>query len=260
MQIAERRNWIREELLVALKIYCELNFGQFDQRQHRIIEVAKYLRRTPSSLSMKLCNFASLDPAMMGKGLKGACKADKLIMQEFLDETEKVMLESEDAYIALLTQKSDVLSLKNSVSEGSYSFKSFAKTERLAEIRTRTVQHFFRNAVISSYNFKCSICDIDLKELLIASHVIPWSENEKYRADPTNGLSLCALHDRAFDRGFLTIDKNYTILLSSRLNSAEGLAVKNMFKDFAQQKLHLPFRFLPNKLHLEWHRDNIFQP
>lgn len=94
----ERRNWTRDELLVALKIYCELEFGQFHQHQPRIIEVSDYLHRTPSSLAMKLCNFASLDPAMMGKGLKSASKADAAIMDEFLHDTEKVILESEKVY------------------------------------------------------------------------------------------------------------------------------------------------------------------
>jgi putative restriction endonuclease len=55
--MVERRNWIRNELLVALKIYCELEFGQFHQHHPRILEVSTYLQRTPSSLAMK---FATL--------------------------------------------------------------------------------------------------------------------------------------------------------------------------------------------------------
>ncbi|SFL09989.1 putative restriction endonuclease [Nitrosomonas aestuarii] len=44
------RKWIREELLVALKMYCELEFGQFHSRQPRIVEVSEYLSRNRALL------------------------------------------------------------------------------------------------------------------------------------------------------------------------------------------------------------------
>lgn len=253
----ERRNWTRDELLVALKIYCELGFGQFHQHQPRIIEVAAYLRRTPSSLAMKLCNFSSLDPAMMGKGLKGASKADAAIMQEFLHNTEQVILESEKAYNDFTTQKNSTGFIEPSV-DFNYNFENIMQTEKISEVKTRTIQQFFRTAVISSYHFKCAVCELGLQELLTASHIIPWSKNEKFRTDPANGISLCALHDRAFDRGFITFGEDYTIILSGRLTSAKSLPIEHMFLRFAKRPMNLPFRFLPNKEYIEWHRDNVF--
>ncbi len=253
----ERRNWTRDELLVALKVYCELEFGQFDHRQAYIIEIANYLQRTPSSLAMKLCNFASLDPAMNGKGLKGASKADSAIMQEFLHNPEKVILESEKAYTELLVHKNKAkLSEKNIVFD--YDFESIKQTEKMSQVKTRVVQQFFRKSVISSYHFKCAICEIGFQELLTASHIIPWSKSEEYRVDPTNGISLCTLHDRAFDRGFITFSEDYNLIIGSRLKSAKNLSIENMFIRFDNELLKLPFRFMPNKKHIEWHRTNIF--
>ncbi len=255
--MTERRNWTRDELLVALKIYCELEFGQFHQHQSRIIEVSAYIQRTPSSLAMKLCNFASLDPAMMGKGLKSASKADVAIMHEFLHDTEKVILESEKAYHDFSTYTPPTgLAEPHAVFE--YDFESITQTERISQVKTRTVQQFFRTAVISSYHFKCAICELGLQEMLTASHIIPWSKNEKFRTDPANGISLCALHDRAFDRGFIALNNDYAVMLSGRLTSSKGLPVEHMFTRFNKQPLKLPFRFLPNKEYLEWHRDNVF--
>ncbi|MCK5385375.1 MAG: HNH endonuclease, partial [Alphaproteobacteria bacterium] len=83
-----KKNWTRDELLVALKIYCELEFRQFHSRHPRIVEVSKVIDRTPSALSMKLCNFASLDPAVEGKGLTKASSADRKIMETFLEFPE----------------------------------------------------------------------------------------------------------------------------------------------------------------------------
>ncbi|WP_339782282.1 hypothetical protein [uncultured Thalassospira sp.] len=58
------RKWIESELLVALKVYFELEFGQFHQYQPRIIEVSKFLDQTSGSLAMKLCNFAPKTPVL----------------------------------------------------------------------------------------------------------------------------------------------------------------------------------------------------
>lgn len=39
--------------------------------------------------------------------------------------------------------------------------------------------------------------------LLIASHIVPWSKDKTNRLNPSNGLCLSAIHDRAFDQGFI---------------------------------------------------------
>ena len=54
--------WTREHRLIALNLYCKLPFGKLHKDNPIIKEVAAKMGRTPSSLAMKLCNFASLDP------------------------------------------------------------------------------------------------------------------------------------------------------------------------------------------------------
>ena len=65
----------------------------------------------------------------------------------------------------------------------------------------RLVQSFFRRSVLT------------------ASHIIPWTANVELRADPRNGLSLCALHARAFDRGLMCVDENLKLRLSRHAES-----------------------------------------
>jgi len=60
--MSKRRLWSRDELIIAMNLYCKLSFGQFDKRTPIIIEVSQKIDRTPNSLAMKLCNFAYLDP------------------------------------------------------------------------------------------------------------------------------------------------------------------------------------------------------
>jgi len=63
--------WTREHFLIALNLYCKLPFGKLDRTNPLIIEVAGKIGRTPSSLAMKLCNFASLDPVQQARGIRG---------------------------------------------------------------------------------------------------------------------------------------------------------------------------------------------
>ena len=254
-----RRGWTREELLIALKIYCELEFGQFHSHHPRIIEVSQALDRTPGSLAMKLCNFASLDPAMKGKGLKGASKADREVMSTFLSEPEKIIYESELAYADLWKDKRyDGFHEPQSLFD--FDYQMTRDTESTATVKTRTYQNFFRKTVISSYKFNCAVCSINVPELLIASHIIPWAQDKNLRLLPTNGIALCASHDKAFDRGLFTLKDNYSILLSSEIEERQDNEyVDLLFMKFSERRLNMPFRFMPDKACVAWHRDNIFR-
>lgn len=254
-----RRKWAREELLVALKIYCELEFGQFHSRQPRIVDISEYLKRTPSALSMKLCNFASLDPAMQGKGLKGASKADAEIILDFLLSPEQMIMNAEAAYDKLLRTASPTDRSGPPAEPFTYDFESLTKTERVSQVKTRIVQNFFRKAVISSYHNQCAVCSLSHTELLIASHIVPWSKKIESRADPSNGISLCSLHDKAFDLGFIGINLNHQIIISAFLRDKKIRTYEDMFFRFDNQKIHMPFRFSPNAEYLRWHYQNIFQ-
>jgi len=86
-----RKLWTRDELIIVMNLYCKLPFGQFDHRTPIIIEVAEKLGRTPSSIAMKLSNFASLDPIQQARGIRGlsgASKADREIWNEFTGNWE----------------------------------------------------------------------------------------------------------------------------------------------------------------------------
>ena len=56
-----RRDWSRDELIVAFNLYCKIPFGQIHIRNPLIVELAKVIGRTPSAVSWKLANFARRD-------------------------------------------------------------------------------------------------------------------------------------------------------------------------------------------------------
>ncbi len=84
--------------------------------------------------------------------------------------------------------------------------------------KARVNQGVFRERLIRKYK-KCCLCGADNLDLLIASHIKPWSDsNPKERIDVNNGLLLCPNHDRLFDKGYISFDHNGEILISSLLS------------------------------------------
>lgn len=127
------------------------------------------------------------------------------------------------------------------------------------QVRVRTAQSFFRRSVLANYDYRCTMCQIDNLKLLNAGHIIPWSENEGRRADPENGLALCALRDRAFDRGLMTIDEDHRVVLSEKLRvKTDSVVHRAAFSDMEGVAITLPKKFGPAQDALEWHRNNVF--
>jgi hypothetical protein len=89
------------------------------------------------------------------------------------------------------------------------------EVERLA--RVRRIQGFFRATVLTSYENRCAVSGMAIPELLVPSHIIPWSIQPERRGDPRNGIALNALHDRAFDRGLIAFEESWRLVISQRL-------------------------------------------
>ncbi len=256
--------WTREELLLAFNLYCKLPFGQYDQQTREIISLAALIGRSPSAVAMKLSNFASLDPFHAGRGVKGLTnisRADKAIWDEFHTDWNRVGLESEEI-LNKLSQTKQIGETDQALASPvapSWSSQSEKPTEVECSIKARLGQQFFRTAVLINYRVRCCICDIPVRDLLIASHIIPWREREELRLNPHNGLCLCALHDRAFDKGLITIDSDYCVLVSQSISEhLPHNAVRNGFTIYAGQPISLPDKFLPDTSFLEFHRETYF--
>lgn len=82
----------------------------------------------------------------------------------------------------------------------------FAVEDQLGTAKSRgSYQAVFAKRVKDNYGWECAVTGIRTKEFLVASHIIPWSEDKEVRLDPTNGICLSTFVDRAFDAGYLAI-------------------------------------------------------
>ena len=241
--------WTRDELLVCFNFYCRTPFGKLYSSNPDVIRVAKAIGRTPGAVAMKAVNFASFDPAHQKrkvKGLSNASRQDKAIWDEFNADTNRLAQESEEAALRLgglpLEPIEELVEIPSGPSE-----KDLIRPVRL-------LQSFFRRTVLASYKFTCAFCGLEFPALLNASHIIPWNASVELRGDPRNGLCLCTLHDRAFDRCLMSVDTKRRITISPRLKlKPENRLHKAAFLALKGREIMMPEKFEPLKSSLEHH-------
>jgi putative restriction endonuclease len=80
-------------------------------------------------------------------------------------------------------------------------------------VKKKIRDNSFKSRVLTSYANRCAFCGVQLK-LIDAAHIVPVQHNG---TDETcNGISLCALHHRAFDRNLITVNQDYQIISSEK--------------------------------------------
>ena len=249
----KRRNWTEDEIILTLYYYCQIPFAKIDKANPTIIRVANLIGRTPSAVTLKMGNLGHFDPSLQQRnvvGMSNASKLDELMVLRFLNHWEDLVLCATRIEEKILWQKDciDEKALPIGV-------------EVEAEVKRRANQTFFRKAVLNAYSQKCCITGIPVPELLIASHIKPWavSDPERERVNPSNGLCLNALHDKAFDKGLITVLPDYTIRVSPHLKKNGGIESLQWLFKYEHHRIMLPERFLPGREFLEYHNDVVFK-
>ena len=127
---------------------------------------------------------------------------------------------------------------------------------KLAAVKVRVNQDLFRKMVLANYGGKCCVTGLSVPDVLRASHISPWAEDEKNRLNPENGLCLSATYDAAFDRHLISFDEHYRLVVSKAIKDHyTDAAAKSYFLDREGQTMSLPAKFLPAQALLEKHRE-----
>jgi len=252
----DRRKWTKEETIIAFNVYCKIPFKSSSKTNPLIKKFAELIGRSPSALNMKVGNFGRLDPELKKKGivgLKNGSKLDEVVWDEFNGNWDNLAFESEQL-IAKFSNKS----IEELAQIGIDEYK--IGIDREALIKQRVNQNFFRSTILSSYYSKCCITGLSIPDFLIASHIKPWSKDIENRLNPRNGLCLNSIHDKAFDKGFITITTDYKVKISKAFEEYnEETAVKDFFLKFENKEINLPDKFLPSKEFLDYHYSTIFK-
>ena len=93
--------------------------------------------------------------------------------------------------------------------------------------------------------------------LLVASHIVPWREDKANRLNPSNGLCLSAIHDKAFDSHLFSLTDDARIVLSPALERTKDDFLREVFHPIAGREIELPERFFPFANFLRRHRERM---
>lgn len=250
--------WSKDEMILVFNLYFQIPFRKYTNRTPEVIALAQIMGRTPSSIALRLTNFASCDPILQSEGIKGMNAHKKLCQpywDEFFENKEDLVFKSEQ-----ILAKYQETSIEAKYEKELINIPHNLTGEtRMREVKTRVNQDFFRRMVLTNYNNKCALTGIDIPDLLVASHIIPWASNEQERLNPKNGICLSSLYDKAFDSGLISFKDNGVVIFSKRLKANVGKDYfSKYFLPFESFALVTPQRYYPNPLFLEWHRDEIF--
>ena len=255
---AVRNLWSRDELILVFNLYWKLPFGKMDSRTPEVKYTADLIGRSANAVAIRLSNFASVDPYHRNRGvvgMTGGIKQCQPIWDEFVNNKEELLFESERIlaerqHLTLQDKYPDILS-------GTENLKGETK---IREVKTRVNQNVFREIVTVNYAGKCAISGIDIPDLLVASHIVPWSKNEEERLNPENGICLSSLYDKAYDKGYIGINEKFEILISKELLTKQRKEYfSRYFSHLSGAKIISPIKYKPKKDFLQYHLDLIFK-
>ena len=119
----------------------------------------------------------------------------------------------------------------------------------------------FKREIPKIYNNTCCISGMKIDatinvSMIDACHIVPFSES--YNDTITNGIALCPNLHRAFDRGLISVDSNYKVLVSNYFKEKES---EYSIRKFEGKEIYLPNRkdYYPFQENFEWHRINKFK-
>jgi hypothetical protein len=245
------KHWSRDELVLALDLYCRIPFAKTKAHNEMVIQLAGLLGREPGALAMKLGNLGARDPKLKARDISGlvhGSKADRQVWEEFYGRWDALVSEADRLRTSLGSgQAVEELPCPEGPSE------------RVVKRKDRLHQRFFHDAVLSSYDETCCVTGVTAAECLVACHIVPWHVDERWRADPTNGLCLSGTFHMLFDAGLLTITQDHRVRLAGRLLRMRNRANRQQLHAFDGKRIRMPHRFWPNAERLAWHRETLFR-
>lgn len=120
----------------------------------------------------------------------------------------------------------------------------------------------FRNRVLRAYEYSCAVCgfNVRLGDTLVAVE----AAHIKWHCcggpdDEENGIALCSLHHKLFDRGAFTLDESNVLRVAESAHGTRG------FDEWLMRYHNKPIRqpqrpdYYPNKGYIDWHFREVFR-
>jgi hypothetical protein len=134
----------------------------------------------------------------------------------------------------------------------------YAIENRKIEIEQRQKQSVFRKRVIQNFEGRCCLSGINEEELLVAGHIVPWSQRIDTRLDPSNGLLLYCPYDRLFDQGFISFDDKLCVVVAPWIDRCSD-PLRMILMQLAGQQARLPVKWPIKREYLALHRAEVLR-
>lgn len=131
----------------------------------------------------------------------------------------------------------------------------YAIENRRAEVKVRQKQSLFRKRVLKNFGGRCCLSGIKEADLLVASHIVPWSENTSSRLDPGNGLCLFTLYDSLFDQGYFSLSDDLAVILTPRTDRLSA-RLREILRGIEGRKIIEPQGHPLKYEYVRYHREN----
>ena len=225
-----------DECILVLDLYRRLGSSKaiYSETTKSVCDLNDYIyaqtgiNRGPKSISNKLDNFKYEETGI--HGLKNGGNNTALVWQMYKDASDEELKTIADEVRERLqyANSKDYHAVEKHNFEDATILDDILETSKFGYDKeyvgwVRVNQNIFRSRVLSNFGERCCITGIEGRGLLRASHIKPWKKcNEIDKTAVRNGLCLNPLHDVAFDRGYITLDENYKVVLCSSLEDMVG--------------------------------------
>ncbi len=182
--------WNNDELILALELYFQLEYGQMDGRNPQVKALSEMLTlmhesdgfsRSVNSVSLKLANFKRIDPDFKGKGMTGGGRLEESIWNEYSHNKQLLHARAEEIRKKILKGNIDVLSLQEedyeSRTEGGRKVYVSQKSERDARLRSNAIKIHGTSCQICGFNFGLMYGEWG-EGFIEVHHLLPLGNNE----------------------------------------------------------------------------------
>ena len=240
--------WTEDEFILALELYFRIPFGSISKSNPDIIKLAKLIGRTPSSVGMRLSNYAHLDPNLAADGLSGGGKNCAVYWNRYANNLPQLKIDAAISRIRIV----------ENVELDSIPIQRIKDVDRLVE---DMYDFQFQDIVLSNYNQRCAITGMAIPSLVTACHIVPSSIDEENNLKADNGLCLTILHAKSYIEGLIGIDADYRFHVSPALKQyAFENGYASNFKRYDNQRLNFNNVISkPNPEYLDWHMQTVYQ-
>ena len=140
--------------------------------------------------------------------------------------------------------------------------KDFGKVTDEFDWQKKIRDSGFRRTIVTLYRHRCALCGIRMltpegHTIVDAAHIKPWKDGFDDR--PTNGMALCKLCHWSFDKGLMSVSKEYQVLVSKRVMVEQNFP--GHILTLTDRPIFTPEKekFWPEQDNLHWHRRNTFR-